>query len=537
MDEENPSLIMDIFQGSLVSTVECLNCNKKSRREETFIDLSVPLVKPTRPKSDQSSMPTVSYIKTTNSTDLFTHLLNLFIFVLFYIRFVPWKVYDYSKKSLDSVFGVSDLHLTDCLDAFFSEDELTGDNRYLCKRCNASCNGTKSTRLLRAPEVLLIHLKRFRTDLISASKLCTSVSFPLTDLDLSPYLFRKKTDGHNDSQLYDLAGIICHLGSSSSCGHYISMAYNHVTRSWLEYDDEIVTEIDPATVISCMSSAYILIYNKQSSHMNSIRKHADKLLSAPTSPDGYYISKAWCMKLNNFADPGPITTHEFLCPHDLLQPTLIEHRKDYILKIPAELWHYLYDKFGCNDPIVRDLTPPGTIDNIKIAETFCAYYSSFQPNINYVLMSEGCWTYLHSIYSGGPKLMLSTGTPENESSQSDVEYPVSEDELKRSSAHNYRSKSVDQSDFEDNADSGLTDTTSMTVETADSNRITKSPSSSAYWSNEEEGGNQEAEAVRVEVEKSKVTNVAMETKNEPRRRKGSDYGRRHGGKRRDRRAR
>lgn len=40
------------------------------------------------------------------------------------------------------------------------------------------------------PEILCIHLKRFRHELMSSSKISNYVSFPLTQLDMRPYLHK-----------------------------------------------------------------------------------------------------------------------------------------------------------------------------------------------------------------------------------------------------------------------------------------------------------------------------------------------------------
>ena len=45
-------------------------------------------------------------------------------------------------------------------------------------------------QLVQLPEVLLIHLKRFRHDYLLSSKIGQHVSYPLTGLDLTPYLHR-----------------------------------------------------------------------------------------------------------------------------------------------------------------------------------------------------------------------------------------------------------------------------------------------------------------------------------------------------------
>jgi ubiquitin C-terminal hydrolase len=69
--------------------------------------------------------------------------------------------------------------LQDCLSAFFSADELKGDNMYSCDKCCKLRNGVKYSKVLELPEILSIHLKRFRHELMYSSKISSHVSFPL----------------------------------------------------------------------------------------------------------------------------------------------------------------------------------------------------------------------------------------------------------------------------------------------------------------------------------------------------------------------
>ncbi|KAG6439007.1 hypothetical protein O3G_MSEX000405, partial [Manduca sexta] len=77
--------------------------------------------------------------------------------------------------------------LQDCLAAFFSADELKGDNMYSCSRCNKLRNGVKMSGVVVLPEVLCVHLKRFRHELMFSAKVAARVSFPINDLNMQPY--------------------------------------------------------------------------------------------------------------------------------------------------------------------------------------------------------------------------------------------------------------------------------------------------------------------------------------------------------------
>lgn len=62
-------------------------------------------------------------------------------------------------------------------------------------------------------QILCIHLKRFRHELMFSTKIGTHVSFPLEGLDLQSFLAK---DGSAQTTNYDLLSVICHHGTASS---------------------------------------------------------------------------------------------------------------------------------------------------------------------------------------------------------------------------------------------------------------------------------------------------------------------------------
>lgn len=123
------SIISDIFDGKLLSSVQCLTCNRISTRVETFQDLSLPI-----PSKDHLVMlhgrnaPSgVTCTETVIPTD---------------VGWVSWLF-----ALLKSWFYGPTVTLHDCLAAFFSTDELKGDNMYSCEKCNKLRNGIKFSKV------------------------------------------------------------------------------------------------------------------------------------------------------------------------------------------------------------------------------------------------------------------------------------------------------------------------------------------------------------------------------------------------------
>lgn len=117
-------------------------------------------------------------------------------------------------------------------------------------------------QVLQLPEVLCIHLKRFRHELMFSSKISSAVSFPLKGLDMRPYLHK---DCVSQVTNYELFSVICHHGTAGG-GHYTCYALNN--GQWYEFDDQFVTEVSAETVQACQ--AYVLFYRKVVSEIHAI---------------------------------------------------------------------------------------------------------------------------------------------------------------------------------------------------------------------------------------------------------------------------
>lgn len=71
----------------------------------------------------------------------------------------------------------------------------------------------KYCKVLCLPEILCVHLKRFRHEVMYSFKVSSHVSFPLEGLDLRPFLAKECT---SQVTTYDLLSVICHHGTAGS---------------------------------------------------------------------------------------------------------------------------------------------------------------------------------------------------------------------------------------------------------------------------------------------------------------------------------
>ncbi|VDM55836.1 unnamed protein product [Angiostrongylus costaricensis] len=167
------------------------------------------------------------------------------------------------------------------IQGMFSETErLKPEESWYCNKCRDHVEATKKLELFRLPPIFIVQLKRFvYTATYQAmhrrSKDERRVIYPITNLDMSPFLAETAPTGQNT--VYDLTGVVCHSGSSYF-GHYVSIGRlpgfdsTKTIVDWRLFDDSIVSKQSISNVQS--DDAYLLFYKQQGVPTRSIfRKH------------------------------------------------------------------------------------------------------------------------------------------------------------------------------------------------------------------------------------------------------------------------
>ncbi|XP_073275530.1 ubiquitin carboxyl-terminal hydrolase 17-like [Primulina huaijiensis] len=202
---EETTLVELTFGGYLRSKIECMRCGGKSEQHERIMDLSVEI-----------------------GGDIGT--------------------------------------LEEALHQFTRSEILDGENKYHCGRCKSYERAKKKLRVLEAPNVLTVALKRFQSG--QYGKLYKVVKFPEV-LNLAPYM-----SGTSDkSPIYRLYGVVVHLDSMNATfsGHYVCYLKNNGGR-WFKADDMTVQTVGLEKVLS--TAAYMLFYARCSPRYPKLRKSA-----------------------------------------------------------------------------------------------------------------------------------------------------------------------------------------------------------------------------------------------------------------------
>ncbi len=223
----NESIIYDIFGGSLDQLVTCKNCGHVSKTQQEFYDLSLHLG--TSRKNSQTEPIDKEELQSAIQ----------------------------QQQSLDEAESKHRFSINKSIRDFFSPELIKTDRSdksgYVCEKCKKRTNAIKRSTIDRAPETLAVHLKRFRFNGNSSSKVKQGVSYPLI-LDLSQYTTR------HEPVLYQLISVVVHEGRSVSSGHYVSHC-RQPDGVWATYDDEYINIIPEKQALRD-PSAYYLIYTR-----------------------------------------------------------------------------------------------------------------------------------------------------------------------------------------------------------------------------------------------------------------------------------
>jgi ubiquitin carboxyl-terminal hydrolase 8 len=140
--------------------------------------------------------------------------------------------------------------LIDCFNHYVDGEII---ENYKDEETNEKVNIRKKILFWSFPNILAIDLKRFNNRF---QKNQIYVTFPLDNLDLSPYVIGYKKDNFK----YELYGVCNHSGGVMG-GHYTSYVKN-ANGKWYHYNDTSVSEVGiNESIIS--PKAYVLFYRKK----------------------------------------------------------------------------------------------------------------------------------------------------------------------------------------------------------------------------------------------------------------------------------
>ncbi|XP_045889183.1 ubiquitin carboxyl-terminal hydrolase 31 isoform X2 [Micropterus dolomieu] len=168
--------------------------------------------------------------------------------------------------------------LAQCFQLYTKEEQLAPDDAWRCPHCKQLQQGRIKLSLWTLPDVLILHLKRFRQEGDRRVKMQNMVKFPLMGMDMAPHVVKRSQSswslpshwspwrrpyglGRNpDDYLYDLYAVCNHHGNMHG-GHYTAYCKNSIDGQWYCFDDSEVSPVADDDV--CQQTAYILFYQRR----------------------------------------------------------------------------------------------------------------------------------------------------------------------------------------------------------------------------------------------------------------------------------
>lgn len=189
---------------------------------------------------------------------------------------------------------------------------LCSRNKFFCDTCSGLQEAEKRMKVKQLPNVLALHLKRFKYEEqlqkvrarridVRLPDLCADSSSPpqyvkLTYRVVFPFslrLFNTSDDAPDPDRLYDLFAIVVHVGTGPHHGHYVAII--KVGRRWCVFDDETITFIEEADIVRYYGdtpgtgSAYVLFYQARDLNFEGLGlpPHAPLAWAPPPPPRAF----------------------------------------------------------------------------------------------------------------------------------------------------------------------------------------------------------------------------------------------------------
>ena len=199
--------------------------------------------------------------------------------------------------------------LEDSLVSYVQGESMEGSNCINCEECNKKVPSVKRQVMKYLPRILVLALKRFEFDYdkLARNKLNDYFPFPM-ELDMFPYTQEyKPNDTNNKKILYDLIGVVIHMGSSER-GHYYSLIKEQSSQKWYEFNDKEVTPFNLRDLekeafggkeeamnrkgfVDKHNNAYMLIYSVRDKNEPIVNHFNSEVVSNLSQPDIKFINK------------------------------------------------------------------------------------------------------------------------------------------------------------------------------------------------------------------------------------------------------
>ena len=237
---ENKSIISDIFYGVTHTITQCSRCPKPKHNFEAFFFLNFPLEEVRRYKlqliTNQNLM-----LSNQNMNMNPNWMMNNQMF----------------QQNLVKIQCLQNnqVNIFDCFDYNQKVESFSGENCMYCNICNMQLPSTYTTYLYSPPPILILVLNRGQ-----GIQYKIKMDFD-TEINLTSYFQYKQ---NNESIIYDLIGVVTHMGGSDPSGHFIAACKSPIDGKWYQYNDDLAFAVNNLnSQILNYAMPYILFYQRR----------------------------------------------------------------------------------------------------------------------------------------------------------------------------------------------------------------------------------------------------------------------------------
>ena len=144
------------------------------------------------------------------------------------------------------------VNINECFFYNQKSEYFTGQNQNWCNICNQQYDSLYTSKIFVSPNVLIIILNRGKGNIYK-------IKIDFTEqIDISNFVLAKQ------KEIYNLYGVITHLGESGPNAHFVAACKSPVDGKWYRYNDAFVNPINNFKKdIYDFGTPYILFYQKQ----------------------------------------------------------------------------------------------------------------------------------------------------------------------------------------------------------------------------------------------------------------------------------
>ena len=164
------------------------------------------------------------------------------------------EVKNMRNKQMNYFNSSNCVSLYDCFCYNNKSEIFTGENKNYCNICQQLFDSIYTSQIFVSPNILIIILNRGRGNI-------HDVKLNFTEsIDITQFVLQKD----KPQIIYNLYGVITHIGQSGPNAHFVASCKSPVDYRWYRFNDSIVNPINnlQKEVIE-FGTPYILFYQKQ----------------------------------------------------------------------------------------------------------------------------------------------------------------------------------------------------------------------------------------------------------------------------------